>query len=153
ATMAATGGTAPYSWSVVSGSLPAGLSLVAASGAISGTPSGSGTSTFTVQAADSNAQNTTATFSLTINRPALVITTTSLPSGTQNAAYSASMSAAGGTTPYSWSVVSGSLPAGLSLASASGAISGTPSGSGSSTFTIQAADSNAQKTTATLSLT
>ena len=149
----ATGGTTPYTWSVVSGSLPAGLSLASSSGAISGTPTGSGTSTFTVQAADANAQKTSATLSLTINPPPLAVTTTSLPSGTQNAAYSATASAAGGTPPYTWSVVSGSLPAGLSLASSSGAISGTPTGSGTSTFTVQVADANAQKATATLALT
>src|SRR4029077_7629291 len=112
ATMAATGGVAPYTWSTTSGSLPAGL-ILSGSGVLSGTPTSSGTSTFTVQVADSNAQNVTATLSLTINPPALAITTRSLASGTQNGAYSATASATGGTPPYTWSVVSGSLPSGL----------------------------------------
>src|SRR5207244_6174005 len=98
-------------------------------------------------------QNASATFTLTINPPPLVLTTTSLPSGTQNTAYTATISAAGGTPPYTWSLASGSLPAGLSLAASSGAISGTPSASGTSTFTLQVADSNAQKDTARLRLT
>ena len=151
ATLAATGGVAPYVWSLASGSLPAGLSL-SNSGVISGIPTSSGTGTFTIQVADSNAKTATAALTLTINPPALVVTTSSLPGGTQNVAYNATLSATGGTAPYTWSVVSGSLPAGLSLAASSGAISGTPTGSGTSTFTVQVADSNAQKASATLAL-
>lgn len=59
----------------------------------------------------------------------LSVTTTSLSQGQTGAAYSATLSAAGGTAPYSWSVKSGSLPAGLSLSTA-GAISGTPTAAG-----------------------
>jgi hypothetical protein len=151
ATMTAGGGVPPYTWSITSASLPAGLTL-SHSGVISGTPTGNGTATLTVQVADSNTQRVTATLNLTINPPPLVVTTASLASGTQNTAYSATVSATGGTPPYTWSVVSGSLPAGLSLATSSGAISGTPTGSGTSSFTVQVADSNAQKTPATLSL-
>jgi hypothetical protein len=154
ATISATGGTTPYTWSIISGSLPAGLTLGTSSGIISGTPTGSGTSTFTVQVMDANAQTATASLTLTVNAQAQppVITTTSLPGGTQNAAYSATVSATGGTTPYSWSIVSGSLPAGLTLGTSSGVISGTPTGSGTATFKIQVVDANAQTATASLSL-
>jgi hypothetical protein len=75
-----------------------------------------------------------------------------LPGGTQNTTYSATLSASGGTSPYSWSIASGALPAGLTLASDSGKISGTPGGSGTSQFSVQVVDANSQKATAVLSL-
>ena len=65
------------------------------------------------------------------------ISTTSLPSGTVGTSYSATLLANGGTPPYTWSIPAASLPAGLSLASSSGSISGTPSASGISTFTVE----------------
>ena len=71
----------------------------------------------------------------------LVITTTGLPGGTVGVAYSQTVEATGGVTPYSWSVVSGSLPAGLSLGSSTGTISGTPTSSGTSNFTVRVTDS------------
>jgi Putative Ig domain len=66
ATLAASGGLAPYSWTITQGSLPSGLTLNATSGVISGTPTGAGTSTFTVQASDSETPAATATASLSI---------------------------------------------------------------------------------------
>ncbi len=73
------------------------------------------------------------------------ITTASLPSGTQNTSYpNTTLTASGGTTPYSWSVISGTLPAGLSLAASTGVISGTPTGSGTSNFTVQVKDNAGQ---------
>lgn len=80
------------------------------------------------------------------------ITTASLPSGQTTNFYSATVAAAGGVTPYTWSVVSGSLPAGLSLAPATGVISGTPTTTGTSNFTVQVRDSNAQTATKALSI-
>lgn len=71
---------------------------------------------------------------------ALTITTTSLPGATQNVAYSATLTATGGTPPYTWSVASGSLPAGLSLAPSTGVISGTPTTAETDNFTIQVKD-------------
>src|SRR6266571_1934460 len=141
ATLSASGGTIPYSWSLASGSLPGGLSLNSASGAISGTPSASGTSSFTVQVTDSASKAAQQPLSIAISASSPVITTSSLPAGQMGAAYQATLSASGGTTPYSWSLASGSLPAGLSLNSASGVISGTPSASGTSSFTVQVTDS------------
>ena len=64
------------------------------------------------------------------------VTTSSLPSGTVGASYSQSLSASGGTAPYSWSVTSGNLPSGLNLSSG-GTISGTPTSAGTSSFTVQ----------------
>jgi hypothetical protein len=84
--------------------------------------------------------------------PPLAITTTTLPDATQGAAYSATLTATGGVMPYTWSVTSGSLPAGLTLSS-SGAISGTASATGTSNFTVSVLSSDSQTASATLSLT
>jgi len=153
ATLAATGGTTPYTWSTISGTLPAGLTL-APNGVISGTPTGSGTSSFTVQVTDATAKTASKALSLTVTAaiaPPTVITTT-LPSGTQNAAYSATLAATGGTPPYNWSILSGTLPAGLTLAP-NGVISGTPTGSGTSSFTVQVTDAGSRIASKALGIT
>ncbi|HUB33471.1 MAG TPA: putative Ig domain-containing protein, partial [Bryobacteraceae bacterium] len=124
ASLAASGGSGGYSWSVTSGSLPGGLSL-SSSGTISGTPTTAATSDFTVTVTDSSKSTDSKGFSITVNYPALTITTSSLASGTVGTAYSASLAASGGSGGYSWSVTSGSLPGGLSLGT-SGSITGTP---------------------------
>ena len=158
-TLSASGGTVPYAWSVVAGSLPPGLSL-STGGTISGTPSSRGSSSFTVQVTDSTTpspETASATLSISVApapTPPLSITTTSLPSATAGSAYSATLSASGGTPPYSWRVVAGSLPPGLSL-STGGTISGTPSSQGSSSFTVQVTDSTTpspETASATLSI-
>jgi len=69
-----------------------------------------------------------------------VMTTTSMPAGTVSVAYSAAVSATGGTTPYTWSIASGSLPGGLALKAASGTITGTPTNTGTFTFTARVSD-------------
>jgi hypothetical protein len=145
-TLAATGGITPYSWSISSGSLPAGLSLNASTGVISGTPTGNttGPTDFTVKATDSEtptAQSATASLSITISAPPLSVTTTSLAVGVAGSAYSASLQATGGVSPYTWAVTTGTLPGGLSLNASTGVISGTPTASGTSPFTVTATDS------------
>lgn len=150
ATIAATGGTTPYSWSVTSGSLPAGLSL-SSSGTISGTPTTAGTSSFAVQVRDSNSKTATGTLSITITAP-VSITTTSLPGGTAGVMYSATLTATGGMAPYNWKITTGTLPAGLSLNATSGAITGTPTTAGTSSFTVQVSDSSSPANSATASL-
>jgi large repetitive protein len=144
ATLQATGGIAPITWSIVSGALPAGLALDKSFGVISGTPGAVGTSTFTVQAADSSlpAQTAQASLSITLNAGPLRIVTTSLPAGTANSPYSTFLQSGGGTPPVAWSVSLGSLPAGLSLTSSTGAISGTPSVVGTTSFSVTATDAS-----------
>lgn len=75
--------------------------------------------------------------------PSLSISTTSLPGAHNDVPYSATLVAAGGIAPYSWSVSDGSLPPGLSLNSSSGVISGAPTAAGNFDFTVEATDSNA----------
>ena len=140
-TLAATGGVTPYSWSLYSGSLPGGLSL-SSGGVISGTPTTARTSNFTVQVADSQGPADTDTQALSITVYAdLNITTTSLPSGRRNQAYSQTLAATGGKTPYAWSVVSGSLPAACRSTRQRATISGTPRKTGTSNFTVRCTDS------------
>jgi hypothetical protein len=81
----------------------------------------------------------------------LSITTTSLPGGDTGTPYTTTITATGGTTPYSFSIASGSLPQGLALSS-SGTISGTPSSPGTSNFTVQVVDSSSPQMTATANL-
>ena len=238
-TLSASGGTAPYTWTVTSGSLPSGISLQS-SGLLSGTPLLTGTSIFTVQVSDSSSTKQTAIRLLQITvaaapivsvtvtpaiatvtstgtvqftalvtntsnvgvtwsalrgsisssglyqapsvtanvgdtitatssadttrsgrgsitvtpvlAPPLTVTTASLASATAGTAYSATLQGTGGTTPYSWSLSSGTLPIGLSLQS-SGLISGTTNQTGQFNITIQAIDSSSPNKSATKALT
>ena len=82
---------------------------------------------------------------------ALSVTTSTLAGATVGSSYSASVSATGGTSPYTWTLISGSLPAGLSFSS-SGVISGTPTTTTPSSFTVQVTDSASQSASATYSI-
>lgn len=228
-TVTASGGTAPYNYAVTSGALPAGLTLNAATGVISGTPTASGNFSFTVAATDANALTNSASYSIatavqapgagpvsatvagnssanpitlslsggtassvavasaashgtatasgtsitytpsagysgadsftytatnatgtsaaatvtiTVTAPALSLTPPagSLTGGAVGTAYSQTIAVSGGTAPYSYAVTSSSLPAGLLLNASTGAITGTPTVSGNSTFTVRATD-------------
>ena len=147
-TLQASGGTTPYSWSMSSGALPAGLTLAARTGVISGTPTTAGTFSFTAKVTDSTAptaQTATQSFSITVAAAVtpVQITTSSIPSAQVGTAYTTTLAASGGTTPYGWSISSGGLPAGLTLAAASGTISGTPTTAGTFSFTLKVTDSTA----------
>ena len=141
-TLAATG-TAPITWSIESGSLPAGLTL--SGNTISGTPTTAGTFTFKVKAAN-GAGNDTKELSIVIQAAPVepdpgqppVITTTTLSGGKVGEAYSQTL-AATGAAPITWSIESGSLPAGLTLSG--NTISGTPTTAGTFTFTVKAGNS------------
>ena len=154
--LAASGGTPGYTWSITTGALPNGLSLNS-SGNIFGTPTTAGTANFTVQVTDSTSplhQTATKALSITIG-PALSITTSSLSTGLATTAYSQALATTGGTPAYTWSLASGSLPTGLTL-SAAGTISGTPTTAGTFNFSVKATDntaSTAQTATQPLSIT
>ncbi len=150
-TLTETGGTAPFTWAITVGTLPAGLSLNTTTGLISGTPTAVGTSNFTAQVTDSAAATATAGLSITVNA-AVSITTTSLPAGEVGSAYSQTLAASGGITPFTWSVSVGALPAGLSLNGSTGVISGTPTAVGTVAFTAMVTDSVARTATMALSI-
>jgi hypothetical protein len=148
------GGAGGGTWSVSSGSLPAGLSLNPSTGVISGVPSAVGTSSFTVSLSDPGppVQNASASLSITVAPALLGVGTSSLPSGTDGSAYSARLSSTGGAGGGTWSLSSGSLPAGLSLNPSTGVISGVLSAVGTSSFTVSLSDPGPPVQNASVSL-
>jgi hypothetical protein len=152
-TLTATGGSGQYIWAVSAGTLPGGLSLDAATGAISGLPTTAETSKFGIRVTASHQRSVTKAFAMTVN-PELVITTTSpLPAGAVGANYAQSFAATGGSGQYTWALSAGSLPHGLSLNAATGAIGGQASAAGKSEFGIEVTDSNAVTTMKGFALT
>ncbi|MHB1761485.1 MAG: G1 family glutamic endopeptidase, partial [Acidimicrobiales bacterium] len=142
--LSASGGTPPYSWTITAGALPPGLDL-STGGTISGVPSTQGNFGFTVQVTDSTAPSpevASEALAISVVPTPLAISTASLPEGTAGSSYSSSLSASGGTPPYSWTITAGALPPGLDL-STGGTISGVPSTQGNFGFTVQVADSTA----------
>ena len=144
-------GSPPYTWSVISGTLPAGLTL-SPGGVLSGTPTAAGAFQFTVQVTDKTTRAVADAFNLTI-APQLVITTAVLPDATAGTPYPAGqkIAATGGTPPYTFSTT-GSFPAGLTLNSSTGAITGTPTQGGPNSFTAQVTDSAGIIATKTLAI-
>jgi len=154
AALACSGDYGPFSWSIVDGALPDGLSLSSGSGVISGTPQATGTFSFTVQAADTRLRTSRKGLSIRIADAASpVIETTSLPAGTFPQPYSATLVCSGNYGPFTWSLASGALPGGISLNASSGAISGTPQAAGAFPITVQVKDSRDKTDTAGLTLT
>ena len=138
-TLSVSGGTGPFAWSVSSGALPAGLSL-SADGNLSGTPTAVGVASFTVQVTDANGQSATQATSITISA-GVSATFPAPPAAVLGTAYSDTLTATGGTTPYTWSVNAGGLPPGITLTSA-GVLAGTPTAAGSYPFSVNVIDKN-----------
>lgn len=138
-TLSATGGTAAYTFAVTSGALPAGFTLTGDT--ISGTPTTAATANFTITATDSLGCTGSRALTITSACPAITVSPTSLPNGIVGTAYNQTITAGGGTAAYTFAVTSGTLPAGLSLASG-GELTGTPTSTTSQTFTITATDAN-----------
>jgi hypothetical protein len=160
AQVATTGGVSPLTWTLLTGTgaapfntLPHGLGLGTNSGQITGvvpqTYGGlptAGTYNFKVQVQDSSlpsAQSLQQSLSIVVTTPqSLTISSTVLPTGTTATAYNASLQAAGGITPYTWTVTSGQLPSGLTLGP-DGTISGVPvlATTSPDNFTVKVTDS------------
>jgi hypothetical protein len=138
-TLTAAGGQAPYSWSIQSGTLPSGL-LISPLGVISGTPTASsGPTNIIIKVTDSLGVTATREMAITIIRLLTITTTSPLPAGVVGMSYIQTLTADEGVIPYSWSLQSGSLPTGLTMTTA-GVISGIPTTSGNSTFTVMVTD-------------
>ncbi|MFZ2492074.1 MAG: ice-binding family protein [Thermoanaerobaculia bacterium] len=141
-TITAAGGTAPYTYSILSGALPPGLVLSAA-GLISGAPTTAGSYTFTVQATDAVGCLGSRLYTIVINLagcPVITLSPAILPPATTGTAYGpVTITAAGGTAPYTYAITAGALPPGLTL-TPGGVLSGTPTLNGSYTFTVTATD-------------
>jgi uncharacterized repeat protein (TIGR02543 family) len=147
-TLAASGGTAPYTFTET-GNLPAGLTL-SSDGALTGTPTTAGASSFTVTATDAESNTGSQAYTLTMDpapappappappKATIAISPTTLPDGQVGTTYNQSITASGGTAPYTFTET-GSLPGGLTLGS-DGALTGTPTTAGASSFTVTATD-------------
>ena len=150
--LSAKGGVAPYMWTIIAGSLPPGITL-SSNGVLAGSPTATGSYSFTVQVKDSESvpQTVSVPLSLSVMLPGLQVSTASVPSATISVAYSAGLSAIGGAQPYTWWVSAGQLPTGVAMSS-SGVVSGTATVSGTFPFTAEVRDSSGSTATASLSL-
>jgi hypothetical protein len=131
------GGAAPYTTSLDSGTLPAGLSLVG--GVISGTPASTKRSRLTLRVTDDIGASLTKRFNISVVG-AVSINNQSLPSGRVGRRYKARLKAKAGQKPYAWSIVAGTLPSGLTFDATSASISGTPLAIGDTSLSFQVTD-------------
>ena len=138
-TLKGKGGTAPYTWSISKGSLPNGLSLAKSTGKITGTPTKAGTFKFTVQVKDNKGKTAVRELSIKVTQATI---SAKLKEGVRKAAYSVTLKASGGTSPYTWAISKGALPDGLTLNKSTGKITGTPTKAGTFSFTVKITDKN-----------
>ncbi|MCD9087349.1 Ig-like domain-containing protein [Stenotrophomonas sp. SY1] len=147
----ASGGAGPYTYSLLSGTLPAGMSL-ASNGILSGMSTDVGSFNFTVRAQDSSVgtgpfHQDSGTLTLVITPPTLALSpaTGSAFNGSVGTGFSQRFSLSGGVAPYQFaplSVTVGTMPSGLGFDTATGTLSGTPTSAGTVAFMIAASDSN-----------
>jgi hypothetical protein len=154
ATVTETGGAGTLTYSVSTGSLPAGLTLNTSTGAISGTPTGPASTTpvtfsLTVQDSGSPKLTSTAQFSILVNNysaPTLAPPSGALPGATVGTMYTQTFTVTGGHSPYTFTVINGTLPAGLTTATSAATftISGTPTltSCASCAFSVKVTDSS-----------
>ena len=149
-------GSGPIRWSLVDGRVPDGLRFAGndlrliQTTAVTGVPTRVQTTTFTVRARDGAGNTARKTFTLTVDPPSPLIInngTDQLRDGNVGVPYEASLFPAGGTPPYSWSHVGGTLPPGLRVQASPGRVLGTPTTAGTFTFTVRVNDSGGQSAT------
>ena len=139
-TLGAEGGKQAYAWSLASGStLPDGLSLDTAKSAISGTPTAVGTTVVKVTVTDALGLTQTLSLKIAVAQQ-LTITRRALPTAHVGQAYRARLFAVGGVAPKTWSILRGSLPSGIRLNRATGALTGAATKTGTSHVTIEVTD-------------
>ena len=152
ALISASGGTAPYTFSPLAGSLPPGV-LLSSNGTLAGTPTQAGTFAFSILARDSRGTTGTGNFTITISSTSPVTVKLEGPTtGAINTTYSGVLTATGGTAPYTFAITAGSLPPDVKLNSATGALAGKLTKVGAFTFTAQATDSKGVKGAATVTI-
>jgi hypothetical protein len=140
--LSAVGGVLPYTWSLPTGTLPAGLSFNATTGTVAGTPTAVQTANFSVRVTDTNNASDLRGFSLTVVWQPLAVEwseeTTTVPAG--QPAGQETFTASGGNGTYTWSIANGSLPPGITLSDTSGAsvfLGGTPTLPGTYEFRVR----------------
>lgn len=150
----ATGGKAPLSWTKIGGTIPPGLTLNASTGAITGTPTTAGTYSFTVKVTDALGAGPSLDVSVQIVAK-VNIAINHESRAEDNIAYSsqAAVQLGTGKTPLTWAVVSGAVPTGLSLAAATGILSGTPTTPGTYTYSLRVTDAYGVTDTQSMSIT
>jgi hypothetical protein len=152
-TLTASNATGDVDCAVTTGSLPTGLVLNEETCEISGTPTATGSFTFSITATDSAVPPHTATRSFTVEiADPLVITTTTVPDGTEETAYNQALVATGGLGTKSWTITAGTLPTGITLSSA-GVISGTTAEPAIAAITVRVADQASPQQADTQALT
>jgi hypothetical protein len=120
-------------------SIPPGTTLNATTGLLSGVPAG-GTYVFTIQAADQFGCFTMRTYTVSLPcTQTIVVNPVSLPSGVTNVPFNTTLTASGGAAPFTFTLASGMLPTGITL-NPNGILSGTPTASGTFSFTVRATD-------------
>jgi len=144
------------SWKVTSGAPPPGLAIDEPSGAISGIPSKPGEYFFVVRALDGVGAATFRAVRILVapnDGVTLVLLPAAMPSGSPQVPYSFTLVAAGGSVPYSWAILSGSLPPGMMLNPETGEIFGASGEYGSWSAVIQVSDSRTPPQIATRTIT
>lgn len=135
----ASGGTAPYTFAIISGSIPG--ATLSTNGLLSGTIPSSGQYSFSIRAVDRFGCSGTQAYTIQAVCPSLTILPQLLPGGIVGAAYSQPVALSAGTPPFVYSVIAGGLPPGL-IFNSSGYLAGTPTTAGTFAFTLRVANSS-----------